>query len=244
MHGPIMSEPYYEPYVVRHPLDYRMARAYSGGYIGPGASKVNTTSGNFFLSFNSPTPSPALSAPSSFLSHSLSPLQPPVLQTPAPAPTPVTPSAFPSSPPLLPPYSVSALRPPRPWSSSFSYCFLSFSCFSFSISSTSLSPPPLSLALLLLLYLHILLLLRPNLQPRPSILAKVRPWYESTRALVLVFLQQSANRHLVSVLLYFQDVLRRGQTPYVRKAFLSPDMTAVIDRDVVDGSAKGPPKSI
>ncbi|XP_020627612.1 TNFAIP3-interacting protein 1-like isoform X1 [Orbicella faveolata] len=79
MHGPIMSEPYYEPYVVRHPLDYGMARTYSGGYIGPGASK---------------------------------------------------------------------------------------------------------------------------------------------------------------------DVLRRGQTPYVRKAFLSPDMTAVIDRDVVDGSAKDPPKSI
>ncbi|KAL9957935.1 hypothetical protein ACROYT_G034893 [Oculina patagonica] len=42
------------------------------------------------------------------------------------------------------------------------------------------------------------------------------------------------------------DVLRRGQTPYVRKAFLSPDVTAVIDRDrdTVDGSAKCPPKSI
>lgn len=79
MHGPIMSEPYHEPYVVRHPLDYGMARTYSGGYIGPGASN---------------------------------------------------------------------------------------------------------------------------------------------------------------------EVLRRGQTPYVRKSFLSPDMTAVIDRDVVDGSAKGPPKSI
>ncbi|XP_027059583.1 uncharacterized protein LOC113686186 isoform X2 [Pocillopora damicornis] len=39
-------------------------------------------------------------------------------------------------------------------------------------------------------------------------------------------------------------VLRRGQTPYVKKAFLSPDMTAVIDRDVVDGPRTGPPKSI
>lgn len=38
------------------------------------------------------------------------------------------------------------------------------------------------------------------------------------------------------------DVLRRGQVPYVRKAFLSPDMTAVIDRDVTDG--KRAPKSI
>lgn len=49
MHGPIMSEPYYEPYVVRHPLDYGMTRAYSGGYIGPGASKVSTVSGFFFF---------------------------------------------------------------------------------------------------------------------------------------------------------------------------------------------------
>ena len=48
MHGPIMSEPYYEPYVVRHPLDYGMTRAYSGGYIGPGASKVSTVSVFFF----------------------------------------------------------------------------------------------------------------------------------------------------------------------------------------------------
>lgn len=39
-------------------------------------------------------------------------------------------------------------------------------------------------------------------------------------------------------------VLRRGQTPYPKKAFLSPDMTAVIDRDVVDGPPTGPPKSI
>lgn len=49
MHGPIMSEPYYEPYVVRHPLDYGMARTYSGGYIGPGATKVSTASGFFLL---------------------------------------------------------------------------------------------------------------------------------------------------------------------------------------------------
>lgn len=49
MHGPIMSEPYYEPYVVRHPLDYGMARTYSGGYIGPGASKVSTVGGFFFF---------------------------------------------------------------------------------------------------------------------------------------------------------------------------------------------------
>ena len=48
MHGPIMSEPYHEPYVVRHPLDYGMARTYSGGYIGPGASNVSAVS-EFFL---------------------------------------------------------------------------------------------------------------------------------------------------------------------------------------------------
>lgn len=40
------------------------------------------------------------------------------------------------------------------------------------------------------------------------------------------------------------DALRRERTPYVRKAFLSPDVTAVIDRDVTDGSNKGAPKSI
>ena len=42
---PIMSEPYYEPYVARHPLDYGMVRTYSGGYIGPGASNVSSSAG-------------------------------------------------------------------------------------------------------------------------------------------------------------------------------------------------------
>ena len=37
-----MSEPYVDPYALRHPLDYGMARSYSGGYIGPGASNVST----------------------------------------------------------------------------------------------------------------------------------------------------------------------------------------------------------
>ena len=37
-----MSEPYVDPYTLRHPLDYGMTRTYSGGYIGPGASNVST----------------------------------------------------------------------------------------------------------------------------------------------------------------------------------------------------------
>ena len=37
-----MSEPYVDPYTLRHPFDYGMTRTYSGGYIGPGASNVST----------------------------------------------------------------------------------------------------------------------------------------------------------------------------------------------------------
>lgn len=122
MHGPIMSEPYYEPYVVRHPLDYGMTRAYSGGYIGPGASKVSTVSGFFFLnrlSFNSSAPSPfASSTDPSCLSSS--PLQPP-----APIATLSFPSSpLPASPPALSPLSALcpflALTAPSPTLSSSS----------------------------------------------------------------------------------------------------------------------------
>ena len=49
---PIMSEPYYEPYIVRHPLDYGMARSYSGGYIGPGASNVSTATAILYSATN------------------------------------------------------------------------------------------------------------------------------------------------------------------------------------------------
>ena len=125
-----MSEPYYEPYVVRHPLDYGMTRAYSGGYIGPGASKVSTVRGFLFLnrlSFNSSAPSPFAFSTAPSCLFSSPPLQPRVLPPPAPIAT----LSFPSSP-----CSVSALRP-----LSFSSSYRSFSYSFFFLSSTSCSPP-------------------------------------------------------------------------------------------------------
>ena len=78
------------------------------------------------------------------------------------------------------------------------------------------SPPPL-------LFISLVLLLDPYFPPSSQ---RVWPF------------------HNYGSFFNFQTVLRRGQTPYVKKAFLSPDMTAVIDRDVVDGPRTGPPKSI
>lgn len=40
------------------------------------------------------------------------------------------------------------------------------------------------------------------------------------------------------------EVFRSRQNTAVKKSFLSPDMTAVIDHDVIDGTAKNAPKSI
>ena len=47
--APILNEPYYSTYPARYPLDYGMARSYSGGYIGPGASSVSRASLTFSL---------------------------------------------------------------------------------------------------------------------------------------------------------------------------------------------------
>ena len=42
----------------------------------------------------------------------------------------------------------------------------------------------------------------------------------------------------------FQDDVRREHAQHPRKVFLSPDMTAVVDRDVIDATKRKPPKSI
>lgn len=39
--APLVNEPYYNTVQFGYPLDYGMARTYSGGYIGPGASNVS-----------------------------------------------------------------------------------------------------------------------------------------------------------------------------------------------------------
>ena len=154
-----MSEPYYEPYVVRHPLDYGMARAYSGGYIGPGASKVSTVSGFFFLnrlSFNSSAPFHfASSAAPSCLSPPL--LQPAVLPPPAPTLS-FSSSPLPAPPPALCPLSAlcpflsptapsptlssSSHQPPSPLPIFFFSLFSSSSFFASSSFSSALIPNP------------------------------------------------------------------------------------------------------
>ena len=150
MHGPIMSEPYYEPYVVRHPLDYGMARTYSGGYIGPGASsKVSAVSGFFFfkLSFNSAAPSCLASSAGTLLSFVFS------FSSSTSCSYSRSSSCYSFCLSVFSfPYSVSALRlPPSalrfpPSSFSFSYCSLSFSCFPFSSFPRSSLTPFFSLA--------------------------------------------------------------------------------------------------
>ena len=179
MHGPIVSEPYYEPYVVRHPLDYGMARTYSGGYIGPGASKVSTVSGSFCSVVLLPLISIVLlrlvfysSSSTCCSSYSFFSVLSSLCSFPC---------------------HVSALRL-LSFSSSyrFSYSFVFSSTSSPLFLPSLFSPPRFGI---------LLLLLCPNLQPRLPKSTRVRPGYVFHPRSGASFLRQSINPHLVSVLL-------------------------------------------
>ena len=329
-----MSEPYVDPYTLRHPLDYGMTRTYSGGYIGPGASNVSTdflplimlatyssrfapsvcypSSTSFCPSYSaSPPPCSFSSFSLSFLpSHSFLPFyfSFPFHLSPLPLcsffflilflfllPLILCFSFFlhPSCSSLflfpffsLPSYFlifVFFLFPSLlllllvifPMSSSphshlqfpLPFLFPIFLLFLFPLfpslcipptppipfpSHLFLSPPPHILfmpVLLSPLFLPLLAFLSNRFSsffPSPyspppflfiSLVLLLDPYFPPSSQRVWPF-------HNYGSFFHFQTVLRRGQTPYVKKAFLSPDMTAVIDRDVVDGPRTGPPKSI
>lgn len=82
-------------------------------------------------------------------------------------------------------------------------------------------------------------------EPRPPIFVEHQPYYQAYPARIP--LDYGITRTYSGDYIgpgARNDVYRGRQTPAVKKSFLSPDMTAVIDRDMVDGKIKATHKSI